>query len=80
MELSPIQLIGMRVVRGPDWKWGDQDGGEGNVGTIISLSKFSSKDYSPRKATVVWDSGTKGEYRTGPTGYFDLRVYCCILL
>ena len=26
-------LVGLRVVRGPDWKWGDQDGGEGGLGT-----------------------------------------------
>ena len=22
---------------GPDWKWGDQDGGEGSVGTVYRL-------------------------------------------
>ncbi len=26
---------GLRVVRGPDWKWGEQDGGEGGVGTVL---------------------------------------------
>ena len=26
---------GCRVVRGPDWKWGNQDGGEGHVGTVF---------------------------------------------
>ena len=28
---------GLRVVPGPDWLWGDQDGGEGNVGTVVHL-------------------------------------------
>ena len=28
-------LKGLRVVRGPDWKWGDQDGGKGCVGTVV---------------------------------------------
>eukprot|EP00975_Prorocentrum_lima_P051010 10686568-Prorocentrum_lima.AAC.1 len=25
---------GARVARGPDWKWGDQDGGVGGVGIL----------------------------------------------
>lgn len=29
-------VLGLRVVRGPDWCWGDQDGGEGYMGTVIS--------------------------------------------
>lgn len=33
-----IKLSGLRVVRGPDWKWGDQDGGEGSVGTLVTKS------------------------------------------
>jgi len=41
-SLSPKEIIkmkteGLRVVRGPDWKWGDQDGGEGSVGTVVGL-------------------------------------------
>lgn len=24
-------FIGAKVVRGPDWEWGQQDGGEGNI-------------------------------------------------
>ena len=31
-----MELEGLRVVRGPNWKWGDQDGGEGCVGTVVS--------------------------------------------
>ena len=33
MELE----AGLRVVRGPDWSWGDQDGGEGHVGTVVEV-------------------------------------------
>ena len=29
--------VGLRVVRGPDWPWGDQDGGEGHVGTVVEV-------------------------------------------
>ena len=34
---SPEVEIGLRVVRGPDWQWGDQDGGEGCLGTITGI-------------------------------------------
>jgi hypothetical protein len=33
---TPIGL-GVRVVRGPDWKWGDQDGGDGYTGTVVEI-------------------------------------------
>ena len=70
-----LSLVGLRVVRGPDWKWEDQDGGEGNVGTVIGAS--SSTEYTTGKVTVVWDSGLThtGQYRCGPEGQHDLRVY-----
>jgi len=64
-------LIGLRVVRGPDWKWGDQDGGEGFAGTVTNI--IQSEPLS-RSVTVVWDSGLKGHYRAGPKGSYDLRV------
>jgi hypothetical protein len=42
--------IGLRVVRGPDWKFGDKDGGEGHIGTVISVKDDNT-------AEVVWDNG-----------------------
>lgn len=27
----------LRVVRGPDWEHGDEDGGEGHVGTVVGV-------------------------------------------
>ena len=32
-------LLGTRVVRGQDWTWGNQDGGEGSVGTVVQVGK-----------------------------------------
>uniref|UniRef100_K1QVD9 E3 ubiquitin-protein ligase mib1 n=1 Tax=Magallana gigas TaxID=29159 RepID=K1QVD9_MAGGI len=29
--------VGCLVRRGPDWKWGEQDGGEGNIGAVYRL-------------------------------------------
>jgi hypothetical protein len=65
MRTPPIELIGSRVVRGPDWKWGKQDGGEGHVGTIRSFE-------SSEEVVVVWDNGTGANYRC--SGTFDLRI------
>ncbi|XP_061168833.1 uncharacterized protein LOC133178087 [Saccostrea echinata] len=31
---NELIAVGCLVRRGPDWKWGDQDGGEGNVGSV----------------------------------------------
>jgi len=66
-------MHGVLVVRGPDWIWGDQDGGEGGTGMIINLSK-SDQPGSNQTAHVLWDSGYKGRYRCGPKGFHDLRV------
>jgi E3 ubiquitin-protein ligase mind-bomb len=57
--------VGSRVVRGPDWKWGKQDGGEGYCGIIRS---FESND----ECVVVWDNGTGANYRCA--GAYDLRL------
>ena len=72
-ELSGVMSsqIGLRVVHGPDWKWGDQDGGEGFSGTVTNISQSGP---SSRSVAVVWDSGFKGHYRAGPKGAYDLRV------
>lgn len=67
-------LVGARVVRGPEWKWGDQDGGEGNAGTIIPTSDSNLKLFGPKTVTVIWDSGVKASYQVGPDGFYDLRV------
>ncbi len=30
--------IGQRVIRGPDWDRGDEDGGPGNTGTVTGIA------------------------------------------
>ena len=63
---NPLQsLIGSRVIRGPDWKWGKQDGGDGHVGTIRNFE-------SHEEVVVVWDNGTAANYRC--TTAYDLRL------
>ena len=56
---------GARVRRGPDWKWGDQDGGAGNAGTITDVD-------SDGWVRVKWDKGGSNKYRTEKAGGTDL--------
>ncbi len=66
--------VGLRVVRGPDWRWGDQDGGEGSVGTITKNG--GDEPVGKQKAVVVqWDAGNRCNYRIGLDDKYDLRVY-----
>lgn len=57
--------IGSRIIRGPDWKWGKQDGGEGHVGTVRNFE-------SSEEVVIVWDNGTAANYRC--SGARDLRI------
>lgn len=64
---------GARVVRGVDWQWEDQDGGNGRRGKVQEIQDWSAA--SPRSAAyVVWDNGSKNLYRVGFEGMADLKV------
>ena len=59
--------VGLRVIRGPDWQWGEQDGGEGHAGTVA--------DVRGREVVVQWDlGGQRCKYRCGLDEKYDLRV------
>lgn len=70
--MSPYSYRGVRVVRGINWRYGDQDGGEGYAGTVINTSELNKS--GAKSVTVIWDSGIKANYRSGPTGCHDLSV------
>lgn len=60
--------IGLRVLRGPNWTMGDEDGGEGHVGTIVEQA-------SDDTVHVIWDGGQVSTCRSGLSqGGYDLRV------
>ena len=69
--------VGLRVVRGPDWEWGDQDGGEGHVGTVVEVPEKSASFEGDHHEYVVvqWDYGKRFRYRCGVEGQYDLRVF-----
>ena len=69
LDMDHGVCLGLRVVRGPDWEWGDQDGGEGHVGTAVE------DEISLNKSVVVqWDCGDRCRYRCGHGDKYDLRV------
>lgn len=67
--------VGCRVVRGPDWKWEDQDGGEGHVGTVVVVGRSGSVSSPDKTVVVQWDGGTRTNYRCGFQGAFDLCLF-----
>ena len=60
--------IGTQVVRGPDWKWGRQDGGVGGVGETISAVQ------GDLWVRVKWTHGSTNSYRWGHSGRYDLSL------
>ena len=59
--------VGSRVRRNPDhWKWGDQDGGSGKVGSVIEVEGNGW-------ISVQWDhSGRRSRYRYGSENCYDV--------
>ncbi|XP_071946064.1 E3 ubiquitin-protein ligase MIB2-like isoform X3 [Antedon mediterranea] len=67
--------VGLRVVRGPNWKWGNQDDGEGHIGTVVEIGCAGSTTSPDKTVVVQWDCGTRTNYRTGYQGCYDLLIY-----
>jgi E3 ubiquitin-protein ligase mind-bomb len=65
-------FAGARVVRGPDWDWGNQDGGEGKVGRVVDIRGWDSES-GRSVANVIWSSGSTNVYRLGHKGKVDLK-------
>ncbi|XP_052699916.1 uncharacterized protein LOC128177295 [Crassostrea angulata] len=66
LESQPI-AVGCLVRRGPDWKWNNQDGGAGNIGTVYRL-KTETEIY------VRWPNGNKSNYRYGYKSCYDVEI------
>ncbi|CAH2319960.1 E3 ubiquitin- ligase MIB2 isoform X2 [Pelobates cultripes] len=65
-------LQGAKVVRGPDWEWGNQDGGEAKVGRVVDIRGWDVET-GRSVASVTWADGTTNVYRVGHKGKVDLR-------
>jgi hypothetical protein len=73
--------IGSRVQRGPSWNKGDQDGGDGKLGTVIghkSAAGGAFGEYAaqlpPACAVVTWDTGKRYFYAVGARGEHMLAL------
>eukprot|EP00117_Sycon_ciliatum_P031397 scpid3721/ scgid0121/ Sushi, von Willebrand factor type A, EGF and pentraxin domain-containing protein 1; CCP module-containing protein 22; Polydom; Selectin-like osteoblast-derived protein; Serologically defined breast cancer antigen NY-BR-38 len=66
--LTALLSATMRVVRGADWRYGNQDGGPGTVGTIVLIP-------TPGYVRVRWDSGRTFDYRMGASRAYDLYLF-----
>uniref|UniRef100_A0A8B9DR32 E3 ubiquitin-protein ligase HERC2 n=1 Tax=Anser cygnoides TaxID=8845 RepID=A0A8B9DR32_ANSCY len=67
-ELAAMMKIGTRVVRGVDWKWGDQDGPPPGLGRVIG--ELGEDGW----IRVQWDTGSTNSYRMGKEGKYDLKL------
>ena len=67
---------GAQVTRGRDWKWGDQDGGSGNVGKLTEITSWNEVERAA--ANVMWNLHSRNTYRTGHMG--EVRFDKCLRL
>ncbi|KAF5270348.1 hypothetical protein FQR65_LT05536 [Abscondita terminalis] len=67
-ELAGLMKLGAHVVRGADWKWGDQDGPPPGEGRIIG--ELGEDGW----IRVEWANGTTNSYRMGKEGKYDLAL------
>ncbi|XP_063229552.1 E3 ubiquitin-protein ligase MIB2 [Bacillus rossius redtenbacheri] len=65
-------FVGAKVVRGADWDWNNQDGGEGKTGRVIDIRGWDNES-GRSVANVTWTSGSTNVYRLGHKGKVDLK-------
>ena len=53
MSAVPGIELGLRCVRGPDWKWGNQDDGEGHVGTVVEIGKPGTVEWTRHRLSQI---------------------------
>ncbi|XP_022334282.2 uncharacterized protein LOC111131169 isoform X1 [Crassostrea virginica] len=62
-----IIAVGSLVKRGTDWKWANQDGGPGNIGSVFKVQRNGY-------VNVRWQNGNENIYRFGRSGKYDLEI------
>jgi len=71
-----IQLKGIlpntKVKRGPDWQWGDQDGGNGKRGVVAEIKDWQISH--PRSGVYIHWHNKAGIYRLGFEGKCDVQT------
>ena len=69
-HVDALKLIGARVKRGPDWCYGNHDGGDGKLGTVESRSNVPTGF----DCSVKWDITKSHFYRWGTNGKYELEL------
>ena len=67
-EVAAMMTIGTRVVRGKDWKWGEQD--SSGEGTVVE----NNSGHKVGWLRIKWDNGSTHSYRMGADDCFDLKL------
>nr|XP_034323558.1 uncharacterized protein LOC117688885 [Crassostrea gigas] len=65
--VNELIATGCLVTRGKDWVWGNQDEGEGNIGSVLTVESSGA-------VGVRWPHGLIRTYRFGRDGCFDLEI------
>ena len=67
--LPKMPAVGMKVMRGPDWKdlYKNEDGGADSVGEVVRV-------LSNMKVNVKWPNGKTLDYRWGKDNAYDLKI------
>lgn len=65
-------FVGAKVIRGPDWEWGLQDGGDGKTGRVMEIRGWDNESCRS-VANVSWVTGSTNVYRLGHKGNVDLK-------
>jgi len=63
---------GAQVMRGPDWDWGNQDGGEQSVGQVLEVRGWETESFRS-VACVMWKPTSTNVYRVGHKGKVCLK-------
>jgi hypothetical protein len=63
-------VVGSRVVRGPAWCYGKEDGGCGQIGVVTRVREW--KSVAQGGVMVRWESGFEGYYRNGFEQQYDV--------
>lgn len=74
----PTLIVGQTVVRGPDWRWGRQDGGEGQAGVVETVGVEVAGENNA--STIIGDAvrvrwrqtNLVNVYRYGANGCYDV--------
>jgi Mib_herc2 len=81
-DASVTPRVGDVAKRGPNWRWGDQDCGEQEIGLVVHCSLWSTAASQQQQqqsdtglaVSVMWKDGSRNVYRWGVHQQYDITV------